>query len=327
MQHMVRMVGWCTCLFLITCLSGADLYGQSKSMIDSTNLLTQLLPELPLTKVKSRGVSSARSQYVLSIDFETELITVEDQRILSRNGEKNPNDGYIISLPLADLHRDGILLIKEEAKGTISLSILATNNRKAFTVTPLLTKGGQLSFPQDRLLLGPWSITSNPSIESQLERIRGLMSWIAKKEGTKRKKYTPSFERDSKQVFTSKAVNAAPLPAGSKSSPKTAIAIEEMDEPPLFQSTQQLQDLAPAIESYIHKQLKAKDIQLKYAVQGKFIVNESGQVSFVKIDFALDKGAKQLIERILKEMPAWNVGTHEGKTRSALIPFAIKAKQ
>lgn len=318
---------FCTPLLIVgLLLPFSTVFGQSKALIDSTNLFEQLLPGLPLTKVKSRGASAARSNYEVSFDFEAETMTVEDQRLLVRNGEKNNNDGYIITLPLENLHRDGILLIKDEDKGLINFSILATNNEKAFTVAPLLAKEGNLSFPQDRLLLGPWS-TSNPEIEAQLERIRGLLSWIAKKEGTKKKKFKPSFEREDTQVFSTKAVNASALAAGSKASPRTALPIKKMDQPPLFQNAQTLEDVAPAVESYILEQLVAKDIQLKFAVQGRFIVNESGQVSFVKVDFAMDKGAQQLIERILKEMPTWKLGAHEGRTRSALIPFALKAKQ
>lgn len=315
-----------TFISLLLLLPVAETLGQSKSLIDSTKLFKQLLPELPLTKVKSRGASSARSNYEVSFDLEAETMTVEDQRLLVRNGEKNSNDGYIITIPLGNLHRDGILLVKDEDKGLMNLSILATNNEKAFTVAPLMAKGGNLSFPQDRLLLGPWS-TSEPATEAQLERIRGLLSWIAKKEGTKRKKFKPSFERDDTQTFSTKAVNAAPLQAGSKASPRTALPIEKMDQPPLFQDAQKLEDIAPVVEAYILKELSAKDIQLRFAVQGRFIVNESGQVSFVKVDFAMDKGAQQLIERILKEMPTWKLGSHEGRTRSALIPFALKAKQ
>ncbi len=326
MRDKLRCTIWYTLVSLLFLLPVTETLGQSKSLIDSTKLFEQLLPELPLTKVKSRGITAARSNYVATFDFEAGVLTVEDQRLLVRNGEKSNNDGYIISIPLANLHRDGILLIKDEDKGLINLSILATNNEKAFTVAPLLAKSGNLSFPQDRLLLGPWSI-SKPDIEAQLARIRGLLSWIAKKEGTKRKKLKPSFERDDTQVFSTKAVNAAALKAGSKASPRTALPIEKMDQPPLFQDAQKLEDIAPKIESYIVDQLSAKDIQLKFAVQGRFIVNESGQVSFVKVDFAMDKGAQQLIERILKEMPTWKLGAHEGRTRSALITFSLKAKQ
>ena len=185
---------FCTLLLILgLLLPYSNAFGQSKALIDSTNLFKQLLPELPLTKVKSRGVSSARSNYEVSFDFEAETMTVEDQRLLVRNGEKNSNDGYIITIPLGNLHRDGILLVKDENKGIVNLSILATNNEKAFTVAPLLAKGGNLSFPQDRLLLGPWP-TSNPEIEAQLERIKGLLSWIAKKEGTKKKKFIKELE-------------------------------------------------------------------------------------------------------------------------------------
>ncbi|MBX2875628.1 MAG: hypothetical protein KTR30_26155 [Saprospiraceae bacterium] len=324
-DKLLRTFGY-SLVSLLLLLPFSEVLGQSKSLIDSTNLFKELLPELPLTKVKSRGASSARSNYVVSFDLEKEIMTVEDERMLVRNGEKSSNDGYIITIPMTNLHRDGILLIKDEKKGLFNLSILATNNEKAFTVAPLLAKGGNLSFPQDRLLLGPWSSTT-PDIEAQLERIRGLLSWIAKKEGTKRKKFKPSFEREETQVFSTKAVNSSALKAGSKASPRTALPIEKMDQPPLFQNATQLQDIAPAVEAYILEQLTAKDIQLKFAVQGRLIVNESGQVSFVKVDFAMDKGAQQLIERVLKEMPTWKLGSHEGRTRSALIPFSIKAKQ
>lgn len=319
------MIGF-SLVALIVFIPFTQTVGQSKALIDSTNLFKQLLPNLPLTKVKSRGLSAARSHYEVSFDFEAETMTIEDQRHLVRNGKKSDDDGYIVTLPMGDLHRDGMLLIKDDTKGLINLSILATNNEKAFTVAPLLAKEGQLSFPQDRLLLGPWS-SSTPDIEPQLERIRGLLSWIAKKEGTKRKKFTPSFEREDTKVYSTRAVNASAMNAGSKASPKTALPIEKMEQPPLFQDAQKLEDIAPTVEAYILKQLAAKDIQLKFAVQGRFIVNESGQVSFVRVDFAMDKGAHQLIERILKEMPTWKVGAHEGRTRSALIPFALKAKQ
>ena len=325
MKHPIRHLGGLAILISILCLPIPS-QGQAKSVPDSIHLLQQLLPELPLTKVKSRGNSAAKSNYVLSVDFEKECMTVEDQRILNRTGQKSENDGYLITLPFEDLHRDGILLLKEEAKRSISLSILAAGNKKTFTVMPLLTKEENLSFPQDRLLLGPWPI-STPNIEAQLERIKSLMSWIAKKEGTKRKKYRPSFEREDTHVFTSKAVNAAPLQAGSKATSKTALPIAKMEQPPLFQDSKELKDVAPAVKSYLLQQIKAKDIQLQFAVQGKFIVNEAGRVSFVKIDFAMDKGARQLIERILKEMPAWKVGMHEGRTRSALIPFSLEAKK
>ena len=326
MRDKLRCMIWCSLVVIAALLPFSETVGQSKALIDSTNLFKQLLPELPFTKVKSRGASAARSRYEVSFDFEAETMTVEDQRYLVRNGEKSDNDGYIITIPMGDLHRDGILLIKDDTKGLINLSILATNNEKAFTVAPQLAKGGQLSFPQDRLLLGPWS-SSTPDIDDQLERVRSLLSWIAKKEGTKRKKFTPSFEREDTKVYTTKAVNASAMSAGSKASPRTALPIEKMEQPPLFEDAQVLQDVAPAVEAYILKQLAAKDIQLKFAVQGRFIVNESGQVNFVKVDFAMDKGAHQLIERILKEMPTWKVGSHEGRTRSALIPFALKAKQ
>ncbi len=326
MRDKLRCMIWFSLVALVVFLPFSDTMGQSKALIDSTNLFKQLLPDLPLTKVKSRGVSAARSHYEVSFDFEAETMTVEDQRQLVRNGEKSENDGYIITIPMGDLHRDGILLIKDDTKGLFNLSILATNNDKAFTVAPQLAKGGNLSFPQDRLLLGPWS-SSAPGIEAQLERVRSLLSWIAKKEGTKRKKFTPSFEREDTKVYATKATNASAMNAGSKASPRSALPIERMDQPPLFQEAQQLEDIAPAVEAYILEQVAAKDIQLKFAVQGRFIVNESGQVSFVRVDFAMDKGAHQLIERILKEMPTWKVGSHEGRTRSALIPFALKAKQ
>ena len=326
MRNKLRSTVGCTLVFVLFLLPFSEVLGQSKSLIDSTNLFKQLLPELPLTKVKSRGVTAARSNYEVTFDFEAETMTVNDQRLLVRNGKKSDDDGYIITIPTGNLHRDGILIIKDEDKGLINLGILATNNERAFTVSPLLAKGEQLSFPQDRLLLGPWP-SSTPDIEVQLERIRGLLSWIAKKEGSKRKKFTPSFEREDTKVYSAKPINASALKPGSKASAKTALPVDKMDQPPLFQDAKQLQDIAPAVEAYILEQLTAKDIQLKFAVQGRFIVNESGQVSFVRVDFAMDKGAQQLIERILKEMPAWKVGTHDGRTRSALIPFALKAKQ
>ncbi|NRB48712.1 MAG: hypothetical protein HRU41_13630 [Saprospiraceae bacterium] len=326
MRDTLRPLIWSSLLTLALFLPVSETTGQSKALIDSTRLFKQLLTDLPLTKVKSRGAAAAKSHYEVSFDLEAATMTIEDQRLLVRNGKKNSNDGYIITIPLGNLHRDGILLVKDEDKGILKLSILASNNAKAFTVAPLLAKEGNLKFPQDRLLMGPWS-TSNPGHEAQLERVRGLLSWIAKKEGTKKKKFKPSFELENTQVVPTKAVNSSALAAGSKATPRTALPIERMDRPPLFENARTLEDVTPAVEAYILKQLAAKDIQLKFAVQGRFIVNESGQVSFVKVDFAMDKGAQQLIERILKEMPTWQLGSHEGRTRSALIPFAIKAKQ
>lgn len=325
MKHPMRHLGQLAVLLSMLCLPFSS-PGQSKSVIDSVNLLKELLPELPLTHFKSRGISAAKSRYVLSVDFDKESMTIEDQRILNRTGEKSENDGYIITLPLQDLHRDGILLLKEEDKRSITLSILAADNQKVFTVKPLLTQAENLSFPQDRLLLGPWPVSA-ANIETQLERIKNLLSWIAKKEGTRRKKFRPSFEREDSQVFTSKPVNAAPLKAGSKATAKTALPITQMEQPPAFKAAKTVEEIRPAVASYLEQQLKSKDIELKFAVQGKFIVNEAGQVSFVKIDFAMDKGARQIIEEILKQMPAWTAGKHEGRSRSALIPFSLKAKQ
>ncbi len=312
-------------LLILVTLSSSHLQGQSKKSVqDSIGVLQNLLSELPLTKFKSRGSSAAKSQYKLAVDFETASWTLTDNR--TRNGKVNPNDGYVILIPLADLHRDGILLINDETKKTVSLSILAVENKKAFQVTPLLAKNDALGFPQDRVLLGPWT-NSDPNILPALNRIKNLLSWIAKKEGSKRKKLTPTFERANTQAFSATSVKPKALPPGSKATSKTALAAAEMDRPPLFQNSTDLSSTKKAVKAYILSQLKAKDIALKFSVHGKFIVNEQGKVNFVRIDFAMDKGAKKLVEDILKNMPIWKPGSKDSQVRSGLISFALEAKK
>lgn len=314
-------------LLSIVTLSSSHLQGQSKKAVkDSIAVLQTLLSELPLTKFKSRGTSAARSKYELAVDFEAETWTLTDSRILNRNGNVNPKDGYIIQIPLADLHRDGILLMKDEKRNAVSLSILAVENKKAFQVTPVLAQNGALGFPQDRVLLGPWT-NGDLALLSALDRIKNLLSWIAKKEGSKRKKLTPTFERANTEVFTTTSTNPKALSPGSKNSIKTALAAADMDQPPSFQNSTDLSSTEKAVQSYILAQLKAKDIALKFSVHGKFIVNEQGKVSFVRINFAMDKGAKQLVEDILKNMPTWKPGSQNGEARSGLLSFTLEAKK
>ncbi len=314
-------------LLSIVTLSNNHLQGQSKKAVrDSITVLQTLLSELPLTRFKSRGTSAARSKYELAVDFEAETWTLTDSRILNRNGNVNPKDGYIIQIPLADLHRDGMLLLNDEKRNAVSLSILAVENKKAFQVTPLLAQNGALGFPQDRVLLGPWA-NDQASLLSALDRIKNLLSWIAKKEGSKRKKLTPTFERANTEVFTTASTNPKALSPGSKTSGKTALAAADMDQPPLFQNSTDLSSAEKAVQSYILAQLKAKDIVLKFSVHGKFIVNDQGKVSFVRIDFAMDKGAKQVVKDILKNMPTWKPGSQDGQARSGLLSFALEAKK
>lgn len=312
-------------LLMLMTLSSGSLQAQSKKSVqDSIGVLQTLLSELPLTRFKSRGSSAAKSQYKLAADFEAATWTLTDSR--TRNGKVNTNDGYLIQIPLADLHRDGMLLINDEDKRTISLSILAVENKKAFQVTPLLAKNDALGFPQDRVLLGPWTSTE-PNIIPALNRIKDLLSWIAKKEGSKRKKLTPTFERTNTESFSVTSVTPKALPPGSKATSKTALAAVDMDQPPLFQNSTDLSSTQEAVKAYILSQLQAKDIALKYSIHGKFIVNEQGKVNFVRIDFAMDKGAKKLVEDILKNMPIWKPGSKDKQVRSGLISFALEAKK
>ena len=312
-------------LLMLGSLSSGHLQGQSKKSVqDSVGVLQNLLSELPLTRFKSRGSTAAKSQYKLAVDFETATWTLTDHR--TRNGKVNQNDGYLIQISLADLHRDGMLLINDEDKRTISLSILAVDNKKSFQVTPLLAKNEALGFPQDRVLLGPWT-SSEPNILPALNRIKDLLSWIAKKEGSKRKKLRPTFERANTKAFSATAVTPKALPPGSKATSKTALAAAEMDHPPLFQNSTDLSSTEKAVKAYILSQLQAKDVALKYSVHGKFIVNEQGKVNFVRIDFAMDKGAKKLVEDILKNMPIWKPGSKDKQVRSGLVTFALEAKK
>jgi len=312
-------------LLTLVTLSSGHLQGQSKKPVqDSIGVLQTLLSELPLTRFKSRGSSTAKSQYQLAVDFETASWTLTDSR--TRNGKVNQNDGYVIQISLADLHRDGMLLINDEEKRTVSLSILAAENKKSFQVTPLLAKDDALGFPQDRVLLGPWT-NSEPNILPALNRIKDLLSWIAKKEGSKRKKLRPTFERANTKAFSATSVTPKALPPGSKASSKAALAAAEMDQPPLFQNSTDLASTQKAVKAYILSQLQAKDIALKFSVHGKFIVNEQGKVNFVRIDFAMDKGAKKLVEDILKNMPSWKPGTKDKQVRSGLLSFELEAKK
>ncbi|MEZ5039984.1 MAG: hypothetical protein R2828_08830 [Saprospiraceae bacterium] len=314
-------------LLVIAIISSGSgiLFGQAKAVLDSLAVLEQQIAQLPLTQTKSRGLSSAKSQYILSTDNELEMITIKDVRILNRNGEAAQNDGYIISVPLAALHKNGILIQEDKEKATVSMSVLASGNQQLFKISPVLAKDSELDFPQDRFLLGPWK-NDDLVLMATLGRIQALFSWIAKKEGSKKKKQTPTFDRDQEAVFKAKALAKKTLLPGSKASDRSPIAAEEMDQAPLFGQARDLAASQAAVNDYILQQLKEKDIQMQFAAHGKFIVNEQGQVNFVRIDLIMDKGAKELLEDILKNMPTWKAGQHEGSPRSGLVSFSLKAR-